>query len=78
MPNMVTTTYSVCYNCLAHAANGECGGCYDEPPHDGYDPNTNPRLIAGDEDYGFSTLPCEACGSPFHGDRYEACTVEAE
>lgn len=75
------TDLEVCVVCLHLLANGEY--------NDGTDAadiaqsgiarlwgDDARHLVPGDNELGFSTRPCEACGNPLHGDRHEAHLVK--
>lgn len=73
MANIIATL-SVCESCRLHHTNGECGRCYDDCDHDGFEPlnRVDARFVAlGDEEYGYCISPCQGCGSDYHGDRFE-------
>lgn len=74
---------SICGDCLYLLANGELtdseGNDIAHHQQESIDLRwEGQRLYLGGDDLGFSKSSCDACGTPYHGDRYVAYYDEDE
>lgn len=66
---------SVCVDCIMILANGE-GSSVTVDAMTATWGDDGRHLVPGGEDLGYSTSPCDGCGSGLHGDRFTAALLK--